>query len=74
MKQTNNKTPRHIIFILKKRHKAERTQKLMGDTIHVKEQGLEFYKISYKNPGEKQQENQTKLKIHGFFFFDPLEN
>ena len=55
----------YYIHTEKKRHKTERTQKLMGDTIHVKEQGLEFQKMSYKNPVEKQ--NQTKLKIHRFF-------
>lgn len=66
MTHIEKKTPRHIIFILKKRHKTERTQKLMGDTVHVKEKGLEFQKNSYKNPVEKQKENQTKLKIHRF--------
>ena len=56
----------YYIHTEKKRHKTERTQKLMGDTIHVKEKGLEFQKNSYKNPVEKQKENQTKLKIHRF--------
>ena len=69
MKQTNKQKNTKAYYIhTEKRHKAERTQKFMGDTTHVKEQELKFQKISYKNPGEKQ-ENQTKLKIHGFFFF-----